>query len=73
VRESRATLDTLAKEAGRDPASISISVYAQPADRDLITRFLQAGADRVVVRPPTAKTESEMAAELERLAAAVLQ
>jgi probable F420-dependent oxidoreductase len=73
VRESRATLDTLAKEAGRDPASISISVYGQPADRDLITRFLQAGADRVVVRSPTAKTESEMAAELERLAAVVLQ
>jgi len=73
VRESRATLDTLAKEAGRDPASISISVYGQPADHDLITRFLEAGADRVVVRPPTAKIESEMAAELERLAAAVLR
>jgi probable F420-dependent oxidoreductase len=73
VRESRATLDTLAKEAGRDPASLSISVYGQPADRDLITRFFQAGADRVVVRPPTAKSESEMAAELERLAAAVLR
>jgi probable F420-dependent oxidoreductase len=73
VRESRATLDTLAKEAGRDPASLSISVYGQPADRNLITRFLEAGADRVVVRPPTAKTESEMAAELERIAAAVLR
>jgi hypothetical protein len=61
------------KEAGRDPASISISVYGQPADRNLITRCFEAGADRVVVRPPTAKTESEMAAELERIAAAVLR
>jgi probable F420-dependent oxidoreductase len=73
VRESRATLDTLAEEAGRDPASLSISVYGQPADRNLITRFFEASADRVVVRPPTAKTESEIAVELERIAAAVLR
>jgi len=73
VRESRATLDKLAQEAGRNPAAISISVYGQAVDRDLIKRFLDAGATRVVVRPPTAKTEPEMAAELERIAAAVLK
>ena len=72
VKESRASLDALAKEAGRDPSSITISVYGQPADRDLITRFHEAGANRVVVRPPTAKSEAEMGAGLERIAAAVL-
>jgi hypothetical protein len=72
LQESRATLDKLAKDAGRDPASITISVYGQPGDRGLVTRFHDAGADRVVVRPPTAKAESEMAAELERIAEAVL-
>ena len=73
VKESRATLDALAKEAGRDPASISISVYGQAPDLDLIRHFHDAGATRVVVRPPTAKSEQEMATELERIAAAVLR
>jgi hypothetical protein len=57
LRESRATLDRLAKDAGRDPAAITISVYGQPADRDLIHRLHDAGATRVVVRPATVKTE----------------
>jgi probable F420-dependent oxidoreductase len=73
LRESRTTLDKLAQDAGRDPSAITISVYGQPAERDLIQRFHDAGADRVVVRPPTAKTEPEMAAGLERIAEAVLR
>jgi hypothetical protein len=36
-------------------------------------RFHDAGADRVVVRPPTAKLRAEMAAGLERVAEAVLR
>jgi probable F420-dependent oxidoreductase len=73
LRESRATLDRLAKEAGRDPAGLTISVYGQPADRDLIRRFHDAGATRVVVRPATVKTEAEMATELTRIAETVLR
>ena len=73
LRESRATLDRLAKDAGRDPSAITISVYGQPADRDLIRRLHDAGATRVVVRPPTVKTESEMAAGLTRIAETVLR
>jgi probable F420-dependent oxidoreductase len=73
LRESRATLDRLAKNAGRDPASITISVYGQLADRDLIKRFHDAGATRVVVRPNAVKTESEMGAEIRRIADAVLR
>jgi len=73
VRESRATLDALAKAAGRDPAAVTISVHGQPADRDLIRRLLDAGATRVVVRPATVKTESEMGAELTRIAETVLR
>jgi alkanesulfonate monooxygenase SsuD/methylene tetrahydromethanopterin reductase-like flavin-dependent oxidoreductase (luciferase family) len=72
LRESRATLDRLAKDAGRDPSAISISVHGQPADRDLIRRLLDAGANRVLVRPPTVKTEAEMGRELTRIAEAVL-
>jgi len=73
VAESRATLDRLAKDAGRDPSAITISVYGQPPDRDLIRRFLDAGATRVVVRLDAVATEPEMAAQLSRIAAAVLK
>jgi probable F420-dependent oxidoreductase len=73
LRESRATLDRLAKEAGRDPSAITISVHGQPADRDLIKRLHDAGATRVIVRPATSKTEPEMVSELTRIAEAVLR
>ncbi len=73
LRQSRATLDKLAREAGRDPSSITISVHGQPADRDLIRRLLDSGANRVIVRPATVKTEGEMGAELTRIAETVLK
>jgi probable F420-dependent oxidoreductase len=73
LRESRTTLDRLAKDAGRDPSKITISVHGQPADLDLLRRLHDAGATRVIVRPPVAKTESEMGTELTRIAEAVLK
>ena len=73
LREKRATLDRLAKDAGRDPAKLTISVYGQPADRDLIKRLRDAGAARVIVRPDAVKTDGEMAAQLARIAEAVLR
>jgi probable F420-dependent oxidoreductase len=73
LRASRATLDRTAKDAGRDPSKLTISVHGQPADRDLIRRLLDAGATRVIVRPPVAKTEAEMDAGLSRIADAVLK
>jgi probable F420-dependent oxidoreductase len=73
LREKRVTLDRLAREAGRDPAALTISVHGQPADRDLIERLHEAGATRVIVRPATTKSEPEMARELTRIAEAVLR
>ena len=73
VRESRATLDTLATEAGRDPASITISAYRQPADPELVKAFEEAGADRVIIRPASVTSEAEMSAELERIAGTLLR
>ena len=73
LRESRTTFDRLAKDAGRDPSKITISVHGQPADRDLLRRLHDAGATRVIVRPPVVKTESEMGTELSRIADAVLR
>jgi probable F420-dependent oxidoreductase len=73
LRESRAVLDRLAKDAGRDPSRITISVHGQPPDRDLIRRLLEAGANRVIVRPAAVNGEPEMAAELTHIAEAVLR
>jgi alkanesulfonate monooxygenase SsuD/methylene tetrahydromethanopterin reductase-like flavin-dependent oxidoreductase (luciferase family) len=72
VETSRGELDRLAKQAGRDPKSITISIYGQPPDRTLVQSLLNAGADRVVVRPEHVNTEAEMGEQLERMAAAVL-
>ena len=71
VRAGRAKLDELAEAAGRDPKSIRLMVYNLPADRDLIQRMEEAGADRVVVPAPRGP-ESEVLPGLERLAEQVL-
>jgi alkanesulfonate monooxygenase SsuD/methylene tetrahydromethanopterin reductase-like flavin-dependent oxidoreductase (luciferase family) len=73
VETSRGQLDAMAKEAGRDPRSITISVYGQPPDRAVVQALLNAGADRVVVRPEHVETEAEMGEQLERMAEAVLR
>ncbi|MCY3543773.1 MAG: LLM class F420-dependent oxidoreductase [Chloroflexi bacterium] len=71
VAQGRATISELAEAEGRDPLSISVSVYGQPADRDLIAQLQEAGADRVMVRLPT-EPEDECIASLEGIAEAVL-
>ena len=68
VMQGRAILDNLAKLAARDPKSIQISVVDVPADIELIERFEEAGADRVIIVLVTAD-DDESAAELERIAA----
>ena len=73
VETSRGELDAMAKAAGRDPRSITISVYGQPPDRTVVQSFLNAGADRVVVRPEYVETEAAMGEQLERMAEAVLR
>ena len=73
VEDSRKRLDAMAEEAGRDPKSITISVYGQPADHDVVQSYLNAGADRVVVRPDHVANDYEMGKQLERMAEAVIR
>jgi probable F420-dependent oxidoreductase len=73
IEEGRKILDTLAAERGRDPASITITVFGQPADRELIQSYLNVGADRVVVRPKHCETEAQMGEQLERMAEVVIR
>jgi probable F420-dependent oxidoreductase len=42
----------MAEEAGRDPASLEISVYGVPPDADTLQRLEHAGIDRVVFGVP---------------------
>ena len=71
VAAGRAKLDELATVAGRDPASIPISVFGQQPDPGLVERFFDAGAARVTVRLPVAG-EEESLVELERMASLLL-
>jgi alkanesulfonate monooxygenase SsuD/methylene tetrahydromethanopterin reductase-like flavin-dependent oxidoreductase (luciferase family) len=73
IEKSRSQLDAMAREVGRDPRSISISVYGQLPDHTVVQSLFNAGADRVVVRPEHVETEAEMGAQLERMAEAVLR
>ncbi len=73
IEESRGILDNFAAELGRDAASLTISVYGQPADASVVNSFLDAGANRVIVRPEWTEDEDKMSAELERVADAVLR
>jgi hypothetical protein len=73
VEESRKKLDAMAAEAGRDPKSITITVYGQLPQKDIVQPLLNAGADRVVVRPEHVETEKEMGDQLERMAEAVFK
>lgn len=71
IRAGRARLNALAAESGRDPASINISVFGQPADRALLDALFAAGADRVMIRVETAD-EAATYAQLDEIAEAVL-
>jgi probable F420-dependent oxidoreductase len=80
IAESRATLDRLANEAGRDPSTISITAIlrgpqvdgdllpAERVDRSLLTRLADVGVQRVAISMPTITSPDDAAVALERIA-----
>ncbi|MCY4533417.1 MAG: TIGR03619 family F420-dependent LLM class oxidoreductase [Gammaproteobacteria bacterium] len=48
VLEGVTTLRQLAEEEGREPSSINISIFAMPPDPDWVSRFTDAGVDRLI-------------------------
>jgi alkanesulfonate monooxygenase SsuD/methylene tetrahydromethanopterin reductase-like flavin-dependent oxidoreductase (luciferase family) len=58
----------LATEAGRDPATIPITVFGVAEDLDLIKRYGDAGVTRLVFNLPAAKAD-EVLPVLDRCAA----
>ena len=71
IAAGRAAIDELAEASGRDPASIEITVFGQPPDRDAIAGFEAAGANRVIIRLGDT-TSPQALDEIERIAEAVL-
>ncbi len=70
IAKARKRLNELAEAAGRDPNSIDVTALGVPAERDLISRYEVAGADRVALDFPTANREDSFA-NLDRIASLV--
>jgi len=71
LKDKRAELNERATAAGRDPKKIEISIFGQAPQLDLIQGYIEAGADRVVVRPNHVETEAEMGKQLDDIAKAI--
>jgi probable F420-dependent oxidoreductase len=67
IQRGRNTLNELAAEAGRDPASIEVLAYIAPADRTRLQALADAGADAAVLLLTRAPEDAALA-ELEELA-----
>lgn len=69
LKESLAALHRAAREQGRDPASISVSLYGAPADPEALRELGTLGITRVVFALP-AKPRDDVLPLLDRYAAA---
>jgi len=52
IREQLARLNRMAEEKGRDPRTISTSVFRAPTDRAALDEYEEAGIDRAVLEIP---------------------
>jgi alkanesulfonate monooxygenase SsuD/methylene tetrahydromethanopterin reductase-like flavin-dependent oxidoreductase (luciferase family) len=71
IRQGRAILNDLARDADRDPKSIEVVAMPVPAESNAIKAYEDAGANEAVVSVMPA-TEKEMVRELEQIALKVL-
>ena len=55
-----ADLHRIAREKGRDPASISISVYGAPMDGDALARLRELGVERAIFALPSADADAAL-------------
>jgi probable F420-dependent oxidoreductase len=70
VLEGMTRLKRFAEEAGRDPATISVSVFAPPPKDEVVNRFKETDAERIILMVPP-RDESETLKRLDRCAAYV--
>jgi probable F420-dependent oxidoreductase len=57
-RSAATRLREAAREAGRDPASLSITVFNAPADAAALAPYREAGIDRVLLEVPDASRDN---------------
>ena len=58
IEKSIPAFREMAKEAGRDPGSLEVSIYGVAASEQVVGRYQQCGADRVVFGlPPSARDD----------------
>jgi probable F420-dependent oxidoreductase len=60
-------LDRFAEDAGRDPASISVSIFAAPPKDEVVMKFRDTRAERIIFQVPP-QNESETLRRLDRYA-----
>ena len=60
IRERMSTLRRRAEQAGRNPKSISVSIWGSKADRAALDELQQAGVDRAVFVIPAAARDTVM-------------
>lgn len=60
----------MAKEAGRDPASIPVTIYGAPEDADRLKRYRDEGVERAIYEVASAKAD-EVLPVLDRIAALI--
>ncbi|MCH8994435.1 MAG: LLM class F420-dependent oxidoreductase [Chloroflexi bacterium] len=58
LAEKITTLRQRAEEAGRDPQSISVSIFAARPEREAVDKLAEAGVDRVVFPLPAAERDT---------------
>jgi len=68
IIEGMAKLKAFAQEAGRDPATISVSVFAPPPKDAVVKRLKETDAERIVLMVPP-RDEMETLKRLDRYAA----
>lgn len=68
VLDGMTRLKRFAEEAGRDPATISISVFAPPPKDDVVNRFKETDAERIILMVPP-RDEGETLKRLDRYSA----
>ena len=71
MKRGRETLDQLAEQAGRDPASIELAAFGMTGalkDPRVVRELEEAGVNRVTIRLVRTQQEDSALAELDELA-----
>jgi len=71
MAEGRKRIDAAMREAGRDPATLKVSVFGAQPDKQRAQEFFDAGADRVILMVPS-EGEAETVRRLEEWAGTLM-